>query len=238
MHLGKNSNATYTLHDLANNSNNILKSTTEQKDLGIWTTSTMNFTMHCHKAASKANQALGMIKQNFKYMSKDSLMILYKTFVRPHLECCAPIWNPRYCKDIDILERVQRIATKLIPSISTFNYETRLNHLHSLYCRRQRSDLIEAYKIINNHYQLNPDKIFTKLPGSSTRGHTLKLFKPRVITALRQHFFNIRVVNHWNNLPQDVATAKSVSTFKSKLDHHWYTTTRNEHNQRPMAYLL
>ena len=131
-----------------------------------------------------------MIKQNFKYMSKDSLMILYKTFVRPHLEYCAPIWNPRYCKDIDILERVQRRATKLIPSInyiSTFSYvyEARLDHLqlHSLYCRRQRSDLIEAYKItiINNLYHINPDKIFTKLSGSSTRGHTLRLFKPRVI---------------------------------------------------------
>ena len=227
MHLSKNSNATYTLYDLATNSNNILQSTTEQKYLGIWTTSTMNFTMHCHKAASKANQALGMIKQNFKYMSKDSLMILYKTFVRPHLEYCAPIWNPCYCKDIDILKRVQRRATKLISSISTFSYETRLNHLHlhSLYCRRQRSDLIEVYKIINNLYQLNPDKIFTKLSGSSTRG------------ALRQHFFNIRVINHGNNLPQDVVTAKSISTFKSKLDHHWYTA-RYGHNQRPMAYLL
>ena len=81
MHLGKNSNATYMLYDLATNSNNILQSTSEQKNLGVWTTSTMNFTMHCHKATSKANQALGMIKQNFKYMSKGSLMILYKTFV-------------------------------------------------------------------------------------------------------------------------------------------------------------
>ena len=50
----------------------------------------MNFTMHYHKAASKANQALGMIKRNFKYMSNSSLMILYKTFVRPHLEYCVP----------------------------------------------------------------------------------------------------------------------------------------------------
>ena len=65
MHLGKNSNATYTLYDLVTNSNNILQSTTEQKDIGIWTTSTMNFTMHCHKAASKANQALGMIRHDW-----------------------------------------------------------------------------------------------------------------------------------------------------------------------------
>ena len=49
------------LFNLATNSNTVLQSTTEQKDLGVWTTPTMNFTMHCHKAASKANQALGMI---------------------------------------------------------------------------------------------------------------------------------------------------------------------------------
>ena len=134
---------------------------------------------------------------------------------------------------------MQRRATKLIPSISTFSYETRLNHLqlHSLYCRRQRSNLIEAYKIINNLCHITPDKIFTKLSESSTRGHTLKLFKPRAKTAIRQHFFNVTVINHWNNLPQDITSAKSISSFKSKLDNHW-NTTRYGHNQRPMAYLL
>ena len=178
MHLGKNSNATYTLFNLATNSYTVLQSTSEQ---GVWTTPTMNFTIHCYKAVtSKANQALGMIKQNFKYIANSSLMILYKTFVRPHLDYCAPIWNPHYCRDIDILERVQRRATKLIPAISTPSYKSRLNHLqlHSLYCRRQRSDLIEAYKIINNYYHIIPDNIFTKLLGRTTRGHTSRFFKP------------------------------------------------------------
>ena len=239
MHLGKNSNATYTLFNLATNSNTVLQSTTEQKDLGVWTTPTMNFTMHCHKAASKANQALGMIKRNFKYMSNSSLMILYKTFVRSHLEYCAPIWNPHYCRDIDILERVQRRATKLNPAISTLSYESRLNHLqlHSLYCTQQRSDLIEAYKIINNYYHIILDNIFTKLLGSTTRGHTSMLFKPRVNTTIRQHFFNIRVIYHWNNLPQDIASAKSISSFKFKLDNYWKSTGYG-HNQRPVPYLL
>ena len=237
MHLGRHDRATYTLFNLATNSNTLLQPTTEQKDLGVWTTPSMNFSVHCQKAASKANQALGMIKRNFKYMSKSSLMILYKTFVRPHLEYCAPIWNPRYCKDIDTLEKVQRRATKLVPSISALSYESRLNQLqlHSLYCRRQRSDLIEVYKIMNNQYLTNPDNIFTRAPGSTTRGHTLKLFKPRVNTTVRQHFFNSRVITYWNNLPQDVISAKSTSAFKFKLDNYW-NKLRYGHNQRPMAY--
>ena len=102
MHLSRNDKATYTLFNLATNSNT---PTLEQKDLAVQITPSLTFSVHCHKSPSKANQALGMIRCNFKCISQSSLMILYKTFVRPHLKYCAPIWNPRYCKDIDALER-------------------------------------------------------------------------------------------------------------------------------------
>ena len=101
MHLGRNDKATYTLFNQTTNSNISLHPTTEQKQLGVWITPTMNFSVHCHRAASKANQALGMVKRNFKHLSKCSL-VLYKTF---DLEYCAPIWSPHYCKDIDTLEK-------------------------------------------------------------------------------------------------------------------------------------
>ena len=170
-------------------------------------------------------------------MSTESFKILYKTFVRPLLEYCVPIWNPHLARDIDILEKVQRRATKIVPSISTLSYESRLAQLniHSLYCRRQRSDLIEVYKILNGHYPIDSHSIFTMAPGSITRGHSMKLFKPRVNSSVRQHFFNSRVINHRNNLPQDVISARSISTFKLKLDNFW-SQSGYGHNQRPLAY--
>ena len=42
------------------------------------------------QGSRKVNQPLGMIKRNFKYLFKCSLVTLYKTFVSPNLECCAP----------------------------------------------------------------------------------------------------------------------------------------------------
>jgi len=33
---------------------------------------------------------------------------------------------------------------------------------------------------------------------SGLRGHSLKLFKPRCRTTVRQNFFSLRIVNEWN----------------------------------------
>ena len=136
-----------------------------------------------------------------------------------------------------MLEKVQRRATKLIPSISTQPYETRLAklNLHSLYCRRQRGDLIEVYKILNGHYLINPQDVFAISSETITRGHTMKLFKQRAITTTRLYFFSFRVINQWNNLPQEIISATSLSAFKYKLDNHWKNIGYG-HNQRPPAY--
>ena len=67
---------------------------------------------------------LGQLKRSFKFLTKSSFLMLYKTFVRPTLEYCTPIWNPYFAKDIDVLKSVQRHATKLLPSITSLPYES------------------------------------------------------------------------------------------------------------------
>jgi len=52
------------------------------------------------------------------------------------------------------------------------------------------------------------------------RGHSLKKYKPRCHTRLRQNF-SIRVINEWNKLPQSVIEAPSVNAFKNRLDKYW-----------------
>jgi len=38
------------------------------------------------------------------------------------------------------------------------------------------------------------------------------------------NFFSQRVVDYWNNLPQDIIDADSVNSFKSRLDKFWQKT--------------
>jgi len=44
-------------------------------------------------------------------------MALYKSLVRRHLEYFTLVWNPYLAEDIQLIERVQRLATKLVQDV-------------------------------------------------------------------------------------------------------------------------
>ena len=97
-----------------------------------------------------ANRVLGMIKRTFSVRDENIILPLFKSLVRPHLEYGVRAWRPNYRKDINLLEGVQRRATKLISSLKDKAYENRLSYLKlkTLETRRLRGDLIEVYKIL------------------------------------------------------------------------------------------
>ena len=60
---------------------------------------------------------LGIIKRNFNYISINSFILMYKSMVRSLLDYCVPVWVPYKKGDIEVLETVQKKATKIIPEI-------------------------------------------------------------------------------------------------------------------------
>ena len=79
--------------------------------------------------------------------------------------------------------------------------------------------MIEVYKYLHGKYDV--DASFLALADNSNRGHNLKLKKQYSRLKLRHDFFSIRVVEYWNSLPETVAAAPSLNTFKNRLDKHW-----------------
>ena len=129
-----------------------------EKDLGVWISSDLKSPLHCTKAVASAMRVLAMIRRAFVNISKELFIFLYRTYVRPHLEYCVPIWSPSLAKDIDALEKVQKRATKMVRGLGNLPYEQRLKSLdlYTLFCRCQRGDLIEVYKILNGYYDIDP----------------------------------------------------------------------------------
>ena len=62
----------------------------------------------CVLTAQKAIHVLGCIKRSVASRSREGILPLYSALVRPHLQCCAQLWDPQHQKDMELLEWVQR----------------------------------------------------------------------------------------------------------------------------------
>ena len=120
--------------------------------------------------------------------------------------------NPSLIKDIELLERVQHRATKLIPEIAHLLYHDRLKYLNltTLELRRHRGDHIETFKILKGLEGIPSDSLF-ELNTSVTRGNFLKSNKPRSRLNIRYNSFSQCVINAWNRLPGRVISSTTVS---------------------------
>ncbi|BHF82453.1 hypothetical protein SprV_0802559100 [Sparganum proliferum] len=58
--------------------------------------------------------ALYFVKRAYSTFDEDCFVKVFRTFVRPQLEFASQEWKPWTSKDLSILEKVQRRATKLI----------------------------------------------------------------------------------------------------------------------------
>ena len=125
-----------------------MKSTDEEKDLGVYVNCSMKFSRQCAEATKKANE-VGIIKRNFTNFDRKVILNLYKSLVRPHLDYCLPVWKPYLKKDIGLLEGVQRRMTKLISGMRDKSYEERIEALGLIKIEQRhiRQDLITFYNI-------------------------------------------------------------------------------------------
>lgn len=200
--------------------NDILSSATEEIDLGVCVTDNFKPSRQCHLASVSAQRVLNLIRISFHHLDIRAFTVLYKTMVRPRLEHCITAWSPYLRKDIDLLERVQRRATRTFPQVRDLPYRNRLAifHLTSLSTRRLRFDLITVFKIFKGLVDLPLNHFFEIDEGSSTRGHPLKLKIKFARLSSRQCFFSYRVVSWWNKLPVDCVLSRSLDSFKANLD--------------------
>ena len=201
-----------------------LEETTLEKDLGVHIDPSLSFDSHIDKIIKKASSKTAQILDTFSYRSKHVLVPMFKTLVRPVLEYVNSVWNSHQRYNVDEIENVQKRFTKHILEVKRLDYEERLAKLKlpSLEYRRFRGDLIETYKFAHKIYDNTPvSSLFNFRGESRLRGHEYTLIKNSTRKCQYQNFFTNRVCNAWNSLPEDTVNAKSINSFKNKIDQRY-----------------
>ena len=72
-----------------------------------------------------------------------------------------------------------------------------------------------------NKFDMVEIKSLTRSTETRTRGHEYKLCKGHNQSRRSSNRFSARVINPWNNLPQETVNKDSVNSFKSSLNNAW-----------------
>ena len=182
-------------------------------------TPSLSWSNHIATICSKARKLLGFIFRHFySHSSPSTLIKLYISLVRLHLEYCSLIWDPSSPTLIRSLESVQLFALKLVRPFLIPSLKYQFN-LPSLASRRSYFELIFLFKISHEllHFlspilQFNPT-----LPYLIRSFHPNNFLCPPSKTSSFQNSFFPSAISLWNTLPPAPKETQSLSFLKSTL---------------------
>ena len=200
-----------------------LEPSPDVKDLGIMFTPNLSWSTHIATLTSAARRKAGWVLSCIHDRSPNTMLTLYKLFVRSRLEYGCPLWNGLSLTEVREIEAIQRSFTNRIncpPDVT--NYWDRLKYfqLMSLQRRRERYTIVYMWKIyyckISNdlgisfadNARFGPRAIIPPLQ-SSVASKAQNIFDKS---------FAVKGPQMWNIVPKNVKIIKELERFKIELN--------------------
>ena len=209
-----------------------VKSVNEHKHLGLTLDAKLTFASHIDEKLKKARKGLGIIKFLSRYLSVKTLDLIYKMYIRPHLDFCDVIYHlPCITNPFDssinlnyLMNTLERIQYHAALAITGAWKGTSLNKIYdelgweSLTDRRYCRRLFHFYKIQNN---LTPQYMKDHLPPTishsySTRSQYVLHEEKCNLDSYRGSFYPDSV-RCWNRLGHLFRNSPDLKSFKTKL---------------------
>ena len=198
----------------------------QYKYLGVVLTDNLTWSAHISEITNKARKIIGLIYRQFYSMSStQSLLKLYTSLVRPHLEYASQVWDPFLIKDIQKLESAQGFALKMCCKSWGSSYSENLQQslLPKLSCRRKYLSLSYFYNLVNGHFEFPDIPATLRQPTYSTRSSHASIYvQPFAHSNSFLYSFFPKTISLWNSLPSNVMASSSISSFKRNLCSHLF----------------
>ena len=207
-----------------NFNNNDVQSANSQKHLGLVLDSKLDFNEHVNNKINKCNKSIGIMKKLSLILSRNSLLIIYKTFVMPILDYVDIIYDKSLTESFkDKLEMVQYnaelVITGAVKGTSRDPIYRELS-LESLAEWRLSRKIFVFHKIINGLLPVCLQSYISYCGEGvyrtrSANQKNLRQFSTR--TKIFESSFFPYCIKEWNHLSDELRKIKSTVQFKTKI---------------------
>ena len=205
----------YTLCD------QVLAQVDDAKYLGVNISHNLEWSSHIDAVTSKSNQSLGFIRRNLNECPKELRQTAYFSLVRSTLEYACTVWDPHLVKDINSLEKVQRLAARVV--VHDFSSYTSVTAImeelgwESLADRRRDMRLCLMYKIVHGLVNIPTADILTPTDSRTRQSHPYCYRHLATHTNSYKFSYFPHTIPEWDSLHTDIVSSPTLPTFKSRL---------------------
>ena len=169
----------------------------------------------------KANNTLAFLRRNISRCPSEIKAQCYTSLDRPVIEYAATVWDPYTARNTQQLEAVQRRSARFVTgdyktTSSTSQMITNLGW-SSLQQRRIEARLVMMYRITHDLVDIPAAQYLHPATVMHIRGHSQRYMLPFCRTDVYRHSFFPAGIRLWNQLPEHVATAQTLESFKAGL---------------------